>query len=604
MTTDFTDVRHNADLLVAEHGARDTMFEEIRQMFHMEWSKYPAGDWIKPTMSPGAFNAVVGTTRLMTSTEPSVSVPFDESDAGSRQISETLERAAKAMWGASGRVQQRPPHYDLIFSGVLFAEMAASVTSTADLLKYAIGSDDKRNIKRMTAIAKRAPYLFQTYNPATFYPELDNLGIRGGLHRVTTTWGAVQDQWGKLTEPLRFPGTNAIDRSREVVLNDWYDWEQRVVWVEDVEGSIVHDDHGLEFMPIVHGITEGSTIFNKPEQQRWPMLYAMWKSGLWKRENLSLTMIFSMIFTLGTNPLLVYEGEDEDKLKIDRSLPGNIVRIPPGRKLYPLAEKVLDQAQTYGLDIARNTNEESTISKQALGAPPKDALAFSAINLLVQAGRLPLMGVKQMGGKVVAELLTQALYWWGKEGGDGAKLYDKGGAAVDLKRGDVPDNININVGLEPDLPTDKLNLANVGERLVSAKLASRRWVRENILNIGQSDAMDKEQWTEERALFELAQRLEKLAAENKMSIEKMAQQMQMQQQAMMQKAAGAQAPQGPGAGGPPAGDMGGMSPRFPRQPPEQQPASAYPPGGVGEGQPLATSLPPRSGPGAQPGRQG
>lgn len=587
MTTDLADIQHFAQQLVADHGARDSMYEDIRKIFHMEWSDKPRGDWIKETMSPTGFNQVMGATRLMTSTEPSVSVPFDEAAQGARAASEKIERACKAMWAASGRAMQRPAHYDLVFSGILFGEMVADVTATADLVRHAEAGGDKRNINRMQALARRTPYLFNVYNPAICYPDYDEWGLRGLLRRTETTWGQVLDTWGSLADDGIQWGTTEPNRKMKVTLCDWYDWGQRAVWLEQRGGVILHEDHGLDFLPVVAVISEGSTLFRQPEQQRFPLLYAVWKSGLWRRENLSLTMIFSLIFALGSNPMLVFEGEEDSTVKIDRSLPAGLIRIKPGEKLTPLAEKVLDPAQTYGLDVASRLNEESTISKMALGAPPKDALAFSAISLLVQSGRLPLMGVKQMGGKASAELMTQALRWWKANAGKG-KLYAPGGGYVELAPADIPDDIEINVNLEPDLPTDKLNMANVAERLVSSGLASRRWVRENILNVGQSESMDKEIWDERRKDSELEARLAEVAAAVQLKVQQAAAAMQ---QAQQQAAQQAQQPA-----------QSGMAPMGqPQNGRRAAPATVYPEGGVGEGAPLAGPLPPQGQPGPMEG---
>jgi len=118
-------------------------------------------------------------------------------------------------------------------------------------------------------------------------------------------------------------------------------------------------------------------------------------------------------------------------------------------------------------------------------------------------------------------------------------------------------------------------------------------VRENILSTGQSEAMDKEIWTEERVSFEIQRIFQQLSAQDQLKIQQAA--MAMQAQAQAQQAAQSQATQGAapqptGPSGPPQGesaiaanaDGGG------------QEVSPYPSGGeVTEGQPLQRPLPPR-----------
>lgn len=580
MTTDLNDIKHGADLLVSTYAERDGQGEALRRMFHMEWSDQPDQDWIKATMSPSAYNAVMGVTRIMTSTNPAFSVPFDEAEADSKGQSEKLERAAKALWGSAGRAMGRAAHYDLVLSGALFGEMAASVTATADLLEHARQSGDTRNVKRMEALSKQTPYTFDVYNPLTVYADRDRFGLRGVLRRTQTTYGAVLDEWGQLADRLTWGSKGEPGRRQAVTLCDWYDWEQRAVWLDGLGGDdpILHEDHGLPFLPFEVAVTEGTALFAEPHLQRFPLLYGMLKSNLWKRENLSLTMIYSLVFALGSSPLLMWKAEEESgNLVIDRSLPAGVVRLKKDEDLQPLAQKVLDPAQTFGLELAQNLNEESTISKMALGAPPDNALAYSAINTLVQSGRLPLMGIKEMGGKVIGKLVTTALAWLKHNGGEGNRVYADGQGYVELRPADIPDEPALNVGLDPDLPTDKLQLANIAEALTGGEnpLASKRWARENILNIGQSDAMDREIWAEKRAQLEFQKAAAMIA--------------QAMQQSAQNGPGGPQPPAGASGPGLPPGGAGGPEP------------GVYPPGGqVGPGAPLAGALPP----GEQQGQSG
>lgn len=571
MTTKFSDINKHATLLASNFSARDALFDDIARVFHFKWEDKPAGDWIKATLAPTGYNAVIGAVRLMTSTEPQISA------GGERVSADKLERAARAMWEGAGRVHMRPPHYDLIFSGVLFAEMCASVSKTADLVAIAEETGAKGQLLRARYIAGEAPYLFQSYNPRTCYVDRDDLGVRGLLRKYVTTWGAMVDQWGKTA--LDRAGGDTYDRLTAITVWDWIDWEQRCVWAEGQE-PMYHEDTGLKFFPVGHGIVEGSYLFDKPEEQRLPLLYAYFKSGMWQRENLSLTTMFTLIHTLAANPQLVLEGaEDDEQVRVDRNIPGGMVRLRRGQRLLPLAEKVLDPAQMTGLGLTQQYAEESTIPKQALGAPPKDALAFSAISLLVQAGRLPLMGTKQVGGQVVGYLLNSALRWY-KEDAEGVEFYSrKAGEAVEIAPEDIPDRAVVKVELEPDLPQDKLNLANIADALVRGGLASKEWVRQNILTIGQSDQMDRDQWKERVSEAQLDLTIKEMQAELEMKLAQKAQQMQ---------ARGATAP-APGAGGPMPVDprAGGGA---------QPPAGPYPPGGqVTEGAPLTAPLPPGNG---------
>lgn len=563
--TDFQDIQHNASRLVSDHAKRDSMLEEMRRMFHMEWSEAPNSDWIKETMSPSAYNAAIGAVRLLTTTEPHFSVAYEQSDREAKRRSEGLEKAAKAMWASAGRVTGIPVEQDVALSAILSGEVCIAVTKMEDLVALAKKSKNKAHVRRMEAVRNDTPYLFKVYPASICYPDFDSFGTRAVLRKVKSNWGEVIDTWGDMVE-------NAEGRNRRdaVVLYDWYDWDCRCVWVEGGSKPIYHEDLDLDFLPIVCQITDGSLMFDRPDLQRLPFLFGMWKSGLWKRENLSLTTIYSLVFALGSNPLLKRRTSDPGSpLQINRTIPGGFVDLNLDEELSPLAEKVLDSSLLEGLRLSQGIGEESTISKQALGSPPSGAMAYSAISLLAQSGRLPLTGPRSRGGRAIAQAVVMALKWMKADGGKG-ELYGRDGNVMELVAEEIPERIAMQCILEPDLPQDKLQMAQVGQSLIASGLASKRWVQENILQIGQSSDMDKEIWMEKRLELEIGSRLAAI---------------QQQIQAALRQKAGGGMQGGMGAGG----GMGEMSAG----------EGPYPPGGeVGPGAPLSGPLPAKGMPGA------
>jgi hypothetical protein len=108
------------------------------------------------------------------------------------------------------------------------------------------------------------------------------------------------------------------------------------------------------------------------------------------------------------------------------------------------------------------------------------------------------------------------------QGGKSTAQFEK--VDAELQASEVPDVIDIKVQLEIELPQDKLQMANAANMLAQGEspLVSKRWVRENVLNIGQSGDMTKEIWGESTAdMFQ-----------KRMMYEQMAQIAQLQQMAM------------------------------------------------------------------------
>lgn len=608
----FDDIRNRAEKLRTSYSERDGLLEQMRQMYHMEWDDIPSEPWIKPTMSTTAYDALTGAVRLMTSTEPQFNVRFDEADEELRQASSAIEAAARSMWSGSGRVTGRPVHYEMILSSLWAGEIVGTVTRTADLVDATRGMRSSRRYARQAEQAQReTPYLFQIHNPVTCYTEYTMLGPSAVLRRAETTWGDVLGIYGRAAEEAA--GSSRRKSDDRVTVWDWTDYDWRAVWVDQMSEPVMFTEMGLDFLPVISQVTDGSFLWDRPEQQRTPFLYGLLRSGIWRRENLMLTVVYSMIHGLGSNPQLVYETDnpEDDKIFIDRQIPGGVVNIRKGNRLAPLTEKVIDPAQMQGLQMAQQIAESTTIPRVALGAPPSGNLAFSTVSTLIQSGRLPLMGTKQQAAHAASEMVRRALLWLKASAeepgrlidmGNGAaraeratdEMYDGHGQRIDIDPALIPDRLPLTCILDVDLPTDKLQLANAANTLAQTKLASRRHIRENVLGIGQSDAMDRE-ITQEMLMGVVTDLYaQKMSAKAQMELSAMAAQLQQAQaagsaQSMVQgipETGPRPAPEvGPGGGAIPPG--GGAIPPG---------GGAIPPGGVGVqgGGPLAGPLPPRN----------
>lgn len=593
---EFKDIRHRAERLQQTYGERDGILEEMRKMYHMEWNDQPSAGWVKPTMSTTAYDALTGAVRLMTSTSPYFNVKYDEADETLKTISGKLEKAAASMWAGSGRVSGRPVHYEMVLSSLWAGEIVGTVTRTADLVDATRGMSKKRYLRQAEQAQRETPYLYQIHNPSQCYTEYTMLGPSAVLRRAESTWADVLSLYGKAAEDAAGSTTRKPDD--RVTVWDWTDYDWRAVWLDNGSEPVRFDPLGLDFLPIVSQITDGSFLFDEPHQQRTPFLYGLLRSNIWRRENLMLTIIYSMIHGIGSNPQLVYETDnpEDDRVVIDRQVPGGIVNILKGNKLSPLMEKVIDPSQLQGLATAQQIAESTTIPRVALGAPPSGNLAFSTVSTLIQSGRLPLMGTKQQAAHAAAEMVRRSLLWLkASAAGEGQlvdmgngfaraqrstdEMYDGTGQRIDVDPSLIPDRLPITCVLDVDLPTDKLQLANAATALAQHKLVSRRHIRENVLGVGQSEAMDREIMQEQLLGVMGDLQVQRLSAQAQMQLQQMA--------AQLQQAQGAATAQSM---------VNGIPETQPAGPAEVAPQSgAYPPGGVGAaaGGPLAGPLPPR-----------
>ena len=543
----FKRAQDHAVVLEDQYSTRNEEFEEYEKMFLLDWDDKPVGEKLKITISPDARNAVVGAVRLMLGTDPHFNLPDNFQDK------ELFEKAAHDAWIFSGRVKQEPVHHATLLSGFLFSEIHIAVTSTAHMLEFAKANN--RGIKRAERIAKQFPFLFETWHPKEGYPEFDSLGLRAYLRKVSVKPFEIMARFGDLAKAVIGDDPN---EDEDYDLYMYYNEDDYAVWVN--ETPLIAELHGLSRIPIAAGVCEGSQIFDKPEQNRQPMLYTAAKTGFWKRQNLALTVLFDNLYNVGITPTVKHttpQGNPNKELEVSTTDNLRTIELEFGEGYEVVENKgLLDAALQYSVQLAEQKIRESTIYPQALGEPLQGNPAFSTVALLSQAGRLPLIGVQRRASWAIATAMDIAFEMY--------RDVNVNCDAFGIKPSQVPQRMSFDCKLDVDLPQDKLQMANVARILTTGDepLTDKAWARQNILGIGQSDKMEENIWSEKAGTQAFLNFLMQQQ-----------QQSQMQQQMMAQQAAGGMQP-GMEPGMMPPGGMlppemlqqpGGMPPMSPDQ---------------------------------------
>lgn len=570
------DIRTHALEIKSIYGDRDIQCTEMENMYLLndpnKEDMTKGRKHVKYTISPDARNTLLGAVRLLIATDPAFSIPHDANDAAAQKQSEPMEKWTQETFVKSSRVYGRPWHYDVVLSMALFAEVNIAITRTADLVANAQGGS-KAAIAKAEEIAAITPYVFDVWHPMTCYPEFTNYGLTSFYREVSTTTGAVRDEFGAdATQNI-----SGKTRNEPITLCQWWDYEWRAAWLFGSDDPLLMEQHGLSFIPIVSAIGEGSKLFADPSKQRQPFYYSLWKSGLHDRETLALTSVYTNVFFQVSNPMTLYKANVPGKeLKQDFSVLGGLTVIDKDEDLGPYRREPIDPAMLEALRIAEQKSAESTIFGQTLGEPLGGGNApYSAVALMHQAGRLPLLVTQRTSQSAIAEAMRIALSWFRDEGYGGASYK---GAFDKLKPSDVPKHFELDCKLDVNLPQDKMQMANVARAISSGEdpLTSVRWTRENILNVGQSDAMQAEIWGEKAANLKAMQYF----SEQMLAIKQQMQEAMAPPQPPM--------PQGPPQGMPPGGIEQTQTP-----PPEFGQPNVATPGMPMQGPQMPPGMPPQ-----------
>jgi len=562
-------VEHSAELKQGL-SKRDSMCKAMEDLYFMEWDEEAKVSRqiknVKITKSPRARNALQGAIRLLIATDPMFSVPYDINGTFAKAQASKIERFVKAMWNVSGRVRGDPVHYDVVRSALLYAEVHLTLTSTKDLVDWSKGASKARQ-RRAEDLAERTPYLFDCINPQRGYPYHTRLGLEAFATYSSVKVAEVKSVWGKLANPALGKLGTKVEDGEVVKLWEYWDLDNHFTWLDGIDVPILEAEHGLPYIPIVAQTVEGSKLFDDdPSKQREPFLYTMYKSDLWKRQNMILTVLYSMLFAIGANPMFKFVSQDpEADPNVDFSQPGGVVKLRQGEQFEPLQKQVIDPSMQQGWIMATELEGESTISRQALGDPLGASTPYSMIALLSQSGRLPLAVPQRKTSWGISELVEIALKCLKEDKREARAINDADN--VLLGPDEIPKHLTVNAQLEISLPQDRLQAANTASIMAGGDdpMVSKTWVRENILSIGQSDEMTKEIWEEQVANLHA----------RKYIMDQMAQIAQAEQMAMQPgQASGMPGMSQMGAPAMPQQSMPGMNSGMPQGP---QPMGEQPP---------------------------
>ena len=506
---EYKHILDHAQVLKDQYSERDRMFDIYEDMFNMNWKhdlrRKKAADTIKQTISPTARNKVLGAWRLLVSQDPRFKVRSDEAEP---DTIENLEKFISMMWQRTGKVNGRPLHHDIILSMLLYGEAHVGINTIADF--KAFNPDDKR----VDRVGKLTPILFDVWNPKTGYPEFDKFGLTAFYREVE-----VEKSWVRTNYAHLVKDNTALEKKLQgkgtVTLKTFYDLQYYAVNID--YDNIICCEHGLPCIPIAVTMSDGSSMFDRTDQSRQPLLYTLAQSRLWERENLYLTVTTSNLFALGCMPMLVYTHDGNSKMNInndDGVLKADIAR---GESIDFIQSKgfLTQEMQNMG-QMYKDYIDQSTVLNTAFGEGG-GAATFSEASLLSVSARLPLVSTQEQCGMALANAVDLALLTM-KERKISYKHDD-----IEFSYKDIPSDYEIMCSLDMTQPQERLQRANEAAVILANGLASKEWTQENTIGIENTEEMNRKM---------LDEKVETALVDYK--IQEMVQDLQQQKQQQMQ----------------------------------------------------------------------
>lgn len=468
----FLSIRDRAEKIVKDDSTRVNLNDEMRKMFMMEWKGEPGADWIRKVISPDAYDTVMGIMRLMMATKPQINVP-KPGETETMVADEKMERTLRALLTKADKVREMSVMYDMFLSAILYGEVVVRVGNTDDLIKYA----KRTKNKVIEAQAKKIPFTIEAINPGTVFVDTDILGMRRVVIADETTAGKVKEFWGKAVKS----SIGTYDDDDEIVLFDYWDRTYRGVWIEGGGNYILFGKHELPFIPVVRAVTQGTNLWNRDVGHNvFPLLYAYKQSGMWNAQNIALTMINSIAYAMGSVPFLALRKKalNQPDPEIDWKRPGiNVTLVGEQSIERVLPGGTIPEDMMQVLNLVESKIPEMLMPKVVFGQSIGTNMSFSAINLLSQGGRLPLVPVQERVADALSSVLEIILMWVKEE--STTRTFWMDGLKNVLNPSEIDmESLHVDVKISPNIPMDRMQVGTLVSQLVAAKIISVKKGRE------------------------------------------------------------------------------------------------------------------------------
>lgn len=487
--------------------------------------------WVKKVVSSDPHDAITAGARVLSGLDDRIKIlPTSPGELDKRKANEWERNLAWQMMNINRRSPSKKQR-EMARHALLYDAITVQVID----LDYQIEGMKMfgGNSARYQNARRFGRFMVNVHNPKNVRVRWSSSMPEAVLLHVRKPAQAVMDEWGDMAKRLK----NIAAEDGWVDFFDYMDWENRCIWVSaegDAMPIMKPVEHGLSFLPWV--VSAGG-------EERRPLLYAVLQTGEWDIQNIVKSLYTSEVIAHSGSPRYKEEGANPDETEVNYGDPARTAKVPAGNVYTPIPPPTIDQALLQIDDRVASAMDKSTVSRILLGGDLPSGTAFATLNLATQTALGSLKRAKETTEKALAEIYTQMLLWV-NESGKALYGYDMRGERVGEEYMIDPDEIDpgglyIQVRLEPDVPTDRMQKINAAIMAKQIGLSNERALEE--LGITDPEEELERFWLER--LFEnkmnivmQEQQFESQLEQQQISQQmQMAQQQQMEQEAMMQQ---------------------------------------------------------------------
>lgn len=465
------------------------------------------------------------------------------------------------------------------------------VACQLDYLPYWLPKDRSQWTDAQKEAMWSGPFCVYVHDPKEVFYEMGKYGLRWVAKVANVPASDVVDHWEIYNQAdiSQVQKWLEKDPKARVVLVDYTDLDQRYVGCWQVQTADLSENQFDQrgFVPIFEGKNDlGFINWAIASGSSGSMFQALHRGDLWVNANRTESIKRSDIYRRAFYPLGMEEGVGDD-IEFDYSGDQVIVKVPPGKKLTPLARPPVDPGWAELSAEDRSVMSESTSIQTLSGIRPHSNVQFATVNAFIQLSLSNLEPYKRTAEKVLAIMGGMCFKWLevtskgdnsyaeyatrSRPRKDSAGNLHKKGEKLAVTAGSFdPEHLYIDVTLIANTPSDKLQLSNIALQLIQSGMPIP--MEEHMERLGYSNpdvlkaAWEREQiekaavqnYLQQQSFNAQQQLRQQIQAEvmKQMQQQQQQAQKQAQEQAQQQQNGNPMVPGGPGFN--PA--MGGSSP--------------------------------------------
>ncbi len=536
----FENIKDHSDALIEAAKPRLDTQHAMFHVYNLDWDEKALDgkpDWVMDTKDPQPADSIAWLTDILSTSDPAVDIEIPDdalmgapaADANPIQkmvwdlalflkqlarqqsdatkLAENLEGIARFVLRQNDERRAQSLLRQLLIDGFVFDQFAVKC---ADLrvTKLWKGEDESK-----TPVGGElqgvSPFVFTRIDPRTLFTAWDDLGMYAALQRDVRPYREIKAKYGAIAE---LPD-DLQDDNGNIGFCEYWRRDVTCLWIESLNPEQEAGDKGdntenhafiqkpkpnpLGFIPIVTRTCRGD------HDSIRPILYNGWKSKIFSRAGVLLTVMFTEAFKQAITQFVRTNTSNADPpMVLDFTAP-HVYDLQGGQDIRPLTLPVnAELLRTLG--TIRTIQDSTTVSKVIAGQEPGGATAAAAINLLIHGAQLSLSPTKKALEEVYAQMVQMIfkyvrVYETLYEGKGNLELWTDGGTKR-IMPAELPKWLNIDVRLKADLPQDKIVLVNMAAQMAAMRSADGRplFSRETIQKLvvddlnAEEDAIDKD----------------------------------------------------------------------------------------------------------------